>query len=226
VIFLEQEVFSEALSKVNVPVLVLDQKWHRLFALDGKPDAVKDLEKEINGYLARQGKLNQELKELKKVKNSLMQNIVENMDSPENAGNEAVLKKREEDKRLIEEVNQKLADNEDELLEIPKLIRDANQNLMLETMNFCYNRLRTNYREAEEIAEWIKQVRIELKKNIIRKQNREINNKEIYAYMHDIFGKDVIDLFDVKNNDVDLTTGEDRPTGDTSDDRTLNESKE
>jgi hypothetical protein len=44
--------------------------------------------------------------------------------------------------------------------------------------------------------------------------------------MHDIFGKDVIDLFDVKNNDVDLTTGEDRPTGDTSDDRTLNESKE
>jgi uncharacterized protein YbcI len=93
-------------------------------------------------------------------------------------------------------------------------------------MNFCYNRLRTNYREAEEIAEWIKQVRIELKKNIIRKQNREINNKEIYAYMHDIFGKDVIDLFDVKNNDVDLTTGEDRPTGDTSDDRTLNESKE
>ena len=62
---------------------------------------------------------------------------------------------------------------------------------------------------------------MELKKNIIRKQNREINNKEIYAYMHDIFGKDIINLFDVRNDDVDLVTDEDRPKGDTSDDRKL-----
>ena len=41
-------------------------------------------------------------------------------------------------------------------------------------------------------------INILLKKNIIKKQNREINNKEIYSYMHDIFGRDVINLFDVK----------------------------
>jgi hypothetical protein len=41
-------------------------------------------------------------------------------------------------------------------------------------------------------------VRIDLKKNIIRKQNRDINNREIYAYLHDIFGARVIDLFDIK----------------------------
>ena len=52
---------------------------------------------------------------------------------------------------------------------------------------------------------------MELKKNIIRKQNREINNKEIYAYMHDIFGKDIINLLMCRNDDVDLITGEDRP---------------
>lgn len=60
-----------------------------------------------------------------------------------------------------------------------------------------------------------------IKKNIIRKQNREINNKEIYAYMHDIFGKDIINLFDVQNDDVDLITGEDRPSGDTTQDKQL-----
>ena len=91
----------------------------------------------------------------------------------------------------------------------------------METMTFCYDRLRTNCKEAEEIAEWIKKVRVELKKNIIRKQNREINNKEIYAYMHDIFGKDIINLFDVQNDDVDLITGEDRPFGDTTQDKQL-----
>jgi hypothetical protein len=49
---------------------------------------------------------------------------------------------------------------------------------------------------------------VELKRNIIRKQNREINNKEIYSYMHDIFGKDVITLFDVHYEDMDVTRAE------------------
>ena len=124
-------------------------------------------------------------------------------------------------KRLIEEVKEKIAANEDALLEIPKEIQTCNDALMMETMTFCYDRLRTNCKEAEEIAEWIKKVRVELKKNIIRKQNREINNKEIYAYMHDIFGKDIINLFDVQNDDVDLITGEDRPSGDTTQDKQL-----
>ena len=36
------------------------------------------------------------------------------------------------------------------------------------------------------------------KKNIIKKQNREINNRQIYSYMHDIFGAEVIDIFDME----------------------------
>ena len=39
--------------------------------------------------------------------------------------------------------------------------------------------------------------------------------------MHDIFGKDIINLFDVQNDDVDLITGEDRPFGDTTQDKQL-----
>ena len=41
-------------------------------------------------------------------------------------------------------------------------------------------------------------MRIDLKKNIIKKQNRDINNREIYAYLHDICGPQVLDLFDVE----------------------------
>ena len=43
-------------------------------------------------------------------------------------------------------------------------------------------------------------MRVELKKNIIRKQNMETKNQEIYGYMHDIFGAKVLDLFDVQNS--------------------------
>lgn len=218
---MEQQAFTEALKKAKIPILVLDQKWHRLFALEGKPEQVKATEEQLLETLGRQGKLNQELKELKKLKSSLMNNIVENMEGAEARSDTTKSKQLEENKRLIEEVNEKIDNNEDELLDIPKQITTLNDALMIETMNFCYERLRVNYHEAEEIADWIKKIRVELKKNIIRKQNREINNKEIYAYMHDIFGKDIIELFDVKNDDVDLITGEDRPKGDTSDSEKL-----
>ena len=55
--------------------------------------------------------------------------------------------------------------------------------------------------ESKEIEEWISGIRIELKKNIIKKQNRDINNREIYAYLHDIFGAEVLDLFDIQYDD-------------------------
>lgn len=216
---MERQAFTEALAKTKIPILVLDQKWHRLFALDGKPERVVELESQLKEILERQGRLNQELKELKKVKSSLMQNIVEHMNAADDEKQHN--RQMDENKRLIEEVKDKIAANEDALLDIPKEIQTCNDALMMETMTFCYDRLRTNYKEAEEIAEWIKKVRVELKKNIIRKQNREINNKEIYAYMHDIFGKDIINLFDVRNDDVDLITGEDRPAGDTTQDEQL-----
>ena len=37
---------------------------------------------------------------------------------------------------------------------------------------------------------------IELKKQLIRKQEMEQKNQELYSYMHSIFGADVINLFD------------------------------
>ena len=43
--------FLEALKKVNVPVLVLDQKWHRLFAVSGKPKEIIENEAELKALV-------------------------------------------------------------------------------------------------------------------------------------------------------------------------------
>ncbi len=201
---MEEKDFENALKDKKVPILVLDQKWHRLFALSGKPENVLAIESELNHLIERQGQLNNDLKDLKKLKNKLMDNIVVNMAGTHEENSGAIeSKKLEEDKRLIDDVNAKIEAAEDELLELPKLIRDKNETLMIATMDFCYDKLRSNMKEADEIAEWISQVRRDLKKNIIKKQNREINNRQIYSYMHDIFGPSVIDLFDLVQEDVD-----------------------
>lgn len=200
---MKKEDFESALKDKKVPILVLDQKWHRLFAIHGKTEEIKQVESQLNSLLAEQGKLNNELKELKKVKKQLMDNIVENMDDAAKGENEKLrTKKLEEDKRLIDDINNKIDEKEDTLLDIPKQINDVNRELMLLSMDYFYGKLRVNQEQAKEIADWINQVRIDLKKNIIRKQNREINNKEIYSYLHDIFGHDVIELFDVAHDEM------------------------
>ena len=42
---------------------------------------------------------------------------------------------------------------------------------------------------------------LELKKKLIEKQRMEQKNQEIYKYMHDIFGGDVVDLFDLSQGE-------------------------
>ena len=64
-------------------------------------------------------------------------------------------------------MNEKIAEEEDRLLEIPKEIKDANDRLMILSMDYFYSKIRVNHTEAQEIEEWIAQVRIDLKKNII-----------------------------------------------------------
>lgn len=186
---MKQQDFKSALIGKTVPLLILDQKWHRLFAVHGKTAEIKKLETKLHGLLTEQSKLNTKLKELKRLKGKLLDEIVKNMEDDE--------EKIEENKRLVDEINEKLAACEDELVDIPYQIRENNDALMVLSMDYFYEKLRLNKEESAEIEAWINQVRVDLKKNIIRKQNRDINNREIYAYLHDIFGAEVINIFDL-----------------------------
>ncbi len=197
-----EEDFKKALIGKKVPLLVLDQKWHRLFAIHGKTDQIREIETQLDRYLAEQGQCNNDLEDLKKLKSKLMSNIVQNMDgTTEIADSVSRQKKMDDDKRMIDEINEKVENLEDRLLELPKLIDETNESLMLMSMDYFSEKIITNREESKEIEEWISGIRIELKKNIIKKQNRDINNREIYAYLHDIFGAEVLDLFDIQYDD-------------------------
>lgn len=186
--------FNEAIQNVNVPILILDNKWHRIFGKMNPTQEIVALQEELAALLRTQGKLVNENKSLKKIKNDLMGEIVANMEG----NNEATNKMNSDNKRLINEANEKLAANEDKLIELPREIDRVNKLLMIETMDVCYDRLAENTKEIEAIGEWIRNIRIELKKNIVKKQDKEIYNSELYSYMHDIFGPIVMELFDMK----------------------------
>lgn len=193
----DKEAFREALVGKKIPILTLDHKWHKLFTQTGDNEEIHACEEAVNDLLKRQGKLNTEIKSLNLFKKKLMQEIVSIMELPDSQEKEH---KMEENKRLIEESNAKLEEYKDELLELPKKINDANFELMLATMNVCYVRIKQNTSDIEEINQWIQDFRDQLKNKVLLKQQKEIWNDELYSYMHDIFGPDVIDMFDMKYN--------------------------
>ena len=160
---------------------------------------IRGLEKKLNELLKRQGKINTETREIKKVKRRLMDEIVSLMDEQQGGSDDAE-SKIAENKRLLKECNDKLDSYEDEMIELPRMIDSVNKQLLCITMEHCYETMQENTDDIEELEDWIRNIRIELKKNLIRKQEKEAKNHEIYKYMHDIFGADVVDLFDMRYN--------------------------
>ncbi len=192
-----EEEFIASIREYKIPILVLDQKWHHLFLDTGKPESIQSLEKEVDALLQRQGALTAEIKDLKVAKGKVMNSVIATMDETDA---DTSKKNGEQNMRLINEINEKIEADEDELLDLPNLLKDANEKLMMRTMDLMYDRLHKNGADVAVIKEWIANMRVELKKNIIRKQNMETKNQEIYGYMHDIFGAKVLDLFDVQNS--------------------------
>lgn len=194
----KDEIYSPALKEKKIPILTLDNKWHRLFTQTNPNKAILRLEEELNDLLKKQGKATTESKDIKRLKKKLMQEIVENAEGTAEGNNQKALKKMEDNKRLINECNERLTMYEDQLIELPGEIDRVNRELMLQTMDICYDTLKTNETEIEETAKWVAAIRVELKKRLIRKQEMEQMNQELYSYMHDILGAEVIEIFDMK----------------------------
>ena len=192
------EVFKPALYGRKIPVLTLDNAWHQLVTRTKPDQELKKLESELNSLMKKQGKANTEIRELKKLKSKLMGEIVQLADDATGGRDRNAEKKLEENKKRINECNQKTEEYEEQLIELPREIDRVNKELMLRTMEICYDTLKRNKSEIDETAKWISAVRVELKKRLIRKQEQEQTNQDIYKYMHNVFGPDVIDMFDLE----------------------------
>ena len=196
----DDNVYMSALEGKSIPILTLDDKWHQLFTQTEMTPEIESLSDELNALVDRDGKIRTETKKIKKLKKTLLSEIVPLRDKANKSGgnNAAIEKEISERTRLINECNEKLDNHSDELLDLSRQIYDVDYKLMIETMKACYDTLHTNTEYIKGLDEWISKVRVELKKNVIHLQEAEMENYNLYSYMHQIFGPEVIDLFDMK----------------------------
>ena len=185
----------------QLPIVILDERYHRLFPENKKTPEIRHLEKELSELLKKQGQITNDLKAVRKIKADLMK-ILENAENP--ALSEAKRQKlMNRNQRLVIEAKEKIETLEQEELEIPGLIRNANIALVIEAVDVCYLRIHKNYDDIQLLGKWINEMRIELKKKILIKQDKETSNTEIYSYMHDLLGPEVMEIFDSKTGTED-----------------------
>lgn len=183
----------------DIPILTLDERWYHLITDKLKTDEIRYWEKRLNELLKKQGQVNNDIKEVKKIKTRLIQDVVDNMQDEDNDPKKA--KVMEQNQRLIQEAKDKINSLEDEALDIPRDIVDANRNLLIETVKVCYNKINSNKEDLEVLDKWINATRVKLKKNILIKQDKEEANNRMYSSMHDILGVDVMKELDRINEE-------------------------
>ena len=184
------ELISNAMKQKHIPIVTLDEKWLAIFPEEKHNAKQKSLVKKINALLAKQGALRQEIKELKVRKTKVMQLVVDNMEKP---NNEAIMQKLQEE---IKNINTKNAKDEEDLEAIGPEIEQVNEELVMESMSICYNKVDINYKRINELLSDINTMRKLLKEKIIEEQDLSEENDRMYAYMHDLLGAQVIDEFD------------------------------
>lgn len=193
----KENVYSEFLRGKKIPILTLDNKWHTLFPEEYKSYAIKKAEKELNSLIQKQGQLNNDIKDYKKLKNNLMKDIMENMEAA--TSNDIELQKKQtKNQKYILEINDKLELCRNQLETLPNEIEEANERLMMICMETVYENLKSNDERITELSEYITQTRASLTKALIDRDELQEYNANIYGYMHDIFGAEITTVFDIK----------------------------
>lgn len=172
-------------------IVVLDQSWHKLFK-DNKTFKMNQLEKKLNKLLKEQGKVNTEYEGYKKLKKEIMADIVTNMGEE---GSEAVAKKQKEAKH-VKDINRKFEQFEVLKSQLPSQIEEVNRELLTESMIQCYKKLMTSKTSSEQLQQSITVMKESLKEKVGQREDLEQSINELYTFMHDIAGFEVIEALD------------------------------
>lgn len=194
------EDYREILNNKDIPLLVLDHRWHQLFDYLEMTPKIEWLTNELNGLLKEQGKWTSKRKDVHNLKRKLMKDIVNLADDMEKRPNKKQDKEMDDLRRVLLECGDKINECENSLKNIPDKIEKLNEELMLATMELCYTAFQENTEEIEVLVDAITRMRVELKKDEVRKAEVLEANERLYIYLHHIFGPRVMEMFDLKYN--------------------------
>jgi phage terminase Nu1 subunit (DNA packaging protein) len=189
---------KKILRKNDISLLILDERWNRLFINTPKTPAIEHCEQKLRELLKEEARLNTEKKEIAALKKKHMDNIIKLTPDVFEKGSEAAKKEMQQSEHEIKRINAR-ASEIDELLEnMPDRIKQANIELLENTVGVVYFKIRSSKKRVEELEKLIENTKAKLKEYIDEKESLSQDDTDIYSYFHDLLGAEELERLDNK----------------------------
>ncbi len=191
-----QELDIKVLFKNDISILIFDERWNGLFKNIVKTAKLIDCENKIKELLKEQSRLTSEAKEIAIKKKEYMDGIIRLTTEAFDNNNEEARLKMQECEKLIVSINKRIKEIEERILDVPKEIRQANLELLEQTVKVVYFSIRENHQKVTALDKEIAETRDHLKKLIDERGLLAQDDTDTYSYFHDLLGKDELQKLD------------------------------
>lgn len=192
---LKKEYIEHILQDKKLPIVLLDSLWYTAREHIQSPVIIKK-EEHLKELLKEQGKLHIDYKEYSIVKQNFMKKVLEiSGDQQEKAtseGNNTLDTLHDS----ILNLSHKLEGIRERLETIEVEITKENKEIIFEMAAIGYSYIEHYKVETDKLEEQIETLRLEMLEKINQKKQEETNLKDIYGYLHNIIGREYVEVID------------------------------
>lgn len=187
---------TRTLRKNDISLLILDERWNKLFTNAQKTAAIERSEQNLRELLKEEARLIAEQKEIAAAKKQHMDKIIKLTPDVFEKGDEDAKEEMRASEREIKKINDRSKKIGELLDEMPGRIKQANLELLEQTVNVVYFKIRSGRKRVEELEKLIEEARAKLKEYIDEKETLSQDDSEIYSYFHDLLGAEELEKLD------------------------------
>lgn len=187
---------GRTLRKNNISLLILDERWNKLFASTPKTPQIEACEEKLKQLLKEEAGLTAEAKEIAASKKLNMDKIIKLTPLVFEQNDEEAKKEMQLCEREIKRINERTKRIKEVLEALPDRLKKANLELLENTVNVVYFKIRKSSKRIEELGKLIDETKARLKQYIDEKELLSQDDTDIYAYFHDLLGAEELERLD------------------------------
>lgn len=186
----------KVLRKNNISLLILDERWNKLFANTVKTPLIERCEQRLKELLKEEARLVAEQRENTASKKLHMDKIIKLTPLVFGKNDANAKKEMQLSENEIKRINVRSEKILELLEEMPERIKQANLELLEQTVIIVYFKIRTSAKRVEELEKLIEETRTRLKEYIDEKESLSQDDTDIYSYFHDLLGGEELEKLD------------------------------
>ncbi len=186
----------KVLRKNNISLLILDERWNKLFVNTPKTPAVERCEQKLRELLMEEARLTTEQKEIAASKKRHMDRIMRLTTAVFENNDENAIREMQVSENEIKRINDRKVHIDKQLDGMPERIRQANLELLEHTVNVVYFKITASKKRVLELEKLIEETRTRLMEYIDEKESLSQDDTDIYSYFHDLLGGEELEKLD------------------------------